>query len=243
MKIYYLQHEKHIGPGTLASWAESRNISLLPVELFNGDYEIPDTENADALVVLGGSMNVYQEAEFPFLKDSKSIIRSFIDAGKKVLGICLGGQLISTVLGAAVTKNDYLEIGWWEVQVRPGGYFSEFSPMPFLFHWHGDVFELPEDARLWASTGISSRQAYTVGDNILALQFHPEVDETVIDTFIENDSKRTVPEAGSGLYSQSADEIRELSAEYLPENKKLFFSLLDNFFDVIEGGPYKNTLV
>lgn len=242
MKIICLQHEPEVGPGTLTEWASSRNVDLHILDLYD-KFETLSADEADALVILGGSMNVYQEAEFPFLKVSKELIKEFIDSGKKVFGICLGAQLISTVLGAEVRENDHKEIGWWEVQVRPNGYFSDFSPCETLFHWHGDIFELPQDAVLWASTGISSHQAYTVGDNILAVQFHPEMNAELINTFIERDLKRKNPELGSGLYAQSAEEIKKRAGDYVVKNERLFFSILDSFFDVIEGGPYKNTLV
>jgi GMP synthase-like glutamine amidotransferase len=146
-------------------------------------------------------------------------------------------------MGAKVKKNDYKEIGWWEVQVRNSGLFDAFPPLPFLFHWHEDVFDLPEGAVLWASTGISSHQAYTLGENILAVQFHPEVNEELIDTFLNNDSKSTTPNCGVGPYSQSPVEIKSLSKEYLQDNIKYFFALLDNFFETKEGGPYRNNLV
>jgi GMP synthase-like glutamine amidotransferase len=241
MKLYYIQHEETVPPGSLTAWADSRNIELTGIELYNDGFFLPVPDGADGLIILGGSMNIYEEAEFPFLKESKRLIKAFIDAKKKVFGICLGGQLISDVLGAKVHKNDHKEIGWWEVQVRNTGIFSDFPPLPYLFNWHGDVFDLPEGATLWASTGISSHQAYTVGDNILAVQFHPEVNEAVLDLFLEKD--KTCGECGDGPYSQAPAEVRELSAEYMEENKKHFFSLLDNFFATSEGGPYRNKLV
>ncbi len=241
MKIHYLQHELTVPPGSLSEWAATRNISLSATEFYKENYNLPDPEDTDGLLILGGSMNIYQEGEFPFLKESKSLIRAFIDAGKKVFGICLGAQLISEVLGAKIHKNDHLEIGWWDVQVRNTGLFSDFPPLTTLFHWHGDIFDLPQGATLFASTGISSHQAYTVGDNILAVQFHPEVNEEILDLFLEKD--KTCGECGDGPYSQVPAEIRELSIEYLEENKKLFFSLLDNFFETAKGGPYKNKLI
>jgi GMP synthase-like glutamine amidotransferase len=96
---------------------------------------------------------------------------------------------------------------------------------------------------LWASTGISSHQAYTIGENILAVQFHPEVNKELIETFLNNDNKNKRPNCGVGPYSQSQEEIKTLSKQYLEENKTYFFSLLDNFFETKEGGPYRNKLV
>jgi GMP synthase-like glutamine amidotransferase len=243
MKIYCLQHDPHVTAGTIPDWASSRNVNFTTIELYNENFFHPEPDEDAALIILGGPMNIYETEKYPFLNDSRKIIKDFIDSGNKVLGICLGAQLISDLMGAKVVRNDHKEIGWWEVQVRNTGLFADYPPLPFLFHWHEDVFELPEAALLWASTGISSHQAYTLGENVMAVQFHPEVDEALIATFLNNDSKSKKPSCGEGPYSQSADEIRTLTKEYLSDNKTYFFALLDNFFGTIEGGPYKNRLI
>jgi len=230
MKIYCIQHDPNVTAGTLSEWAERRNLEFILVELYNDNYFLPSRDKDAALIILGGPMNIYETDKYPFLNDSRKLINDFINSGNKVFGICLGAQLISDVLGAKVQRNDHREIGWWEVQVRNTGLFADFSPLSTLFHWHEDVFELPEGALLWASTGISSHQAYTLGENVLAVQFHPEVDEALIETFLNNDSKSKQPACGEGPYSQSAAEIRTLTKEYIHENKKYFFSLLDTFF-------------
>ena len=243
MKIYCLQHDPAVTAGTLPEWAKKRNINFITIALYNESFFQPVPDEDDALIILGGPMNIYQTEKYPFLNDSRKIIKDFIDAGNKVFGICLGAQLISDLMGAKVVRNDHKEIGWWEVQIRNTGLFVDYPPLPFLFHWHEDVFELPDGALLWASTGISSHQAYTLGENVLAVQFHPEVDEVLIETFLNNDSKSKNPSSGQGPYSQSAGEIKTLNKEYLSLNKNYFFALLDNFLGTIEGGPYKNRLI
>jgi GMP synthase-like glutamine amidotransferase len=243
MKIYCLQHDANVTPASLVEWAESRNLNLISIALYADTYFHPVPEEDAALIILGGPMNIYETEKYPFLNDSRKIIKDFIIAGNKVFGICLGAQLISDIMGAKVSQNDHKEIGWWEVQVRNTGLFDNFPPLPFLFHWHEDVFDLPEGAILWASTGISSHQAYTLGENILAVQFHPEVNDVLIETFLNNDSKNKHPNCGIGPHSQSQEEIKTLSKQYLEENKTYFFSLLDNFFETKEGGPYRNKLV
>lgn len=243
MKIYCLQHDPHVTAGTIPDWANSRNVNFKTFELYNENLFHPEPDEDAALIILGGPMNIYETEKYPFLNDSRKIIKDFIDSGKKVLGICLGAQLISDLMGAKVVRNDHKEIGWWEVQVRNTGILADYPPLPFLFHWHEDVFELPEAALLWASTGISSHQAYTLGENLLAIQFHPEVDEALIETFLNNDSKSKKPSCGEGPYSQSADEIKTLTKEFLSDNKAYFFALLDNFFGTIEGGLYQNKII
>ena len=237
MKIYCLQHDPYVTSGTIPEWANSRNVNFITIELYNETYFHPVPDEEAALIILGGPMNIYETEKYPFLNDSRKIIKDFINAGNKVFGICLGAQLISDVMGAKVSKNDHKEIGWWEVQVRNTGLFADYPPLPYLFHWHEDVFDLPEGAILWASTGISSHQAYTLGENILAVQFHPEVNDELIDTFLKNDRKSKRPNCGIGPYSQSKEEILSLSKEYLKENRTYFFSLLDNFFETTQDSP------
>ena len=132
----------------------------------------------DLLVVLGGPIGAYQEAEYPFIADELALIIRQLDAGKPLIGICLGAQLIARALGARVYPGSAKEIGWSQLLPTEQGRASCLAPLADndwqVLHWHGDVFDLPSGAIPLASTPLTNTQAFAIGNNVLALQFHIE---------------------------------------------------------------------
>lgn len=131
---------------------------------------------ADLLVVLGGPIGVYEEEAYPFLVDEVAALGHRLRAGRPTLGICLGAQLMAKALGARVYPGEHKEIGFSELTLSTDGMKSPLKHLagsPVL-HWHGDTFDLPEGAKRLASTALYPNQAFSVGTNVLALQFHPE---------------------------------------------------------------------
>ena len=132
----------------------------------------------DLLIVLGGPIGAYEDDRYPFLTEELRILEQRLAAGRPTLGICLGAQLIARALGSKVYPGPAKEIGWGPIALSEAGrasslrHFDERS----VLHWHGDTFDLPGDAVLLASTDLVANQAFSIGDNILALQFHGETD-------------------------------------------------------------------
>jgi GMP synthase (glutamine-hydrolysing) len=131
---------------------------------------------AELLVVLGGPIGAYETDRYPFLIDELAALARRLVARRPTLGICLGAQLIAKALGAAVYPGGRKEIGWGELQLPPAGLQSPLRSLEGVrvLHWHGDTFDLPKDAELLASSAAYPHQAFRVGSNVLALQFHPE---------------------------------------------------------------------
>jgi GMP synthase-like glutamine amidotransferase len=102
MKIHCFQHVAFENPGTILEWANNKQHSLSYTNYFEDNFSLPSIGDIDALIIMGGSMNVDQYDKFPWLKAEKEFIKRAIDAGKKVIGICLGSQLIASALGAKV---------------------------------------------------------------------------------------------------------------------------------------------
>ena len=144
---------------------------------YRGD-PAPSTDEFDWLIVMGGPMGVCDDLKYPWLAEEKALIRKSIDAGRIVLGICLGAQLIADVLGAKVVKNEFREIGWFPIDRKIDSGDSPladaFPKTLDAFHWHGDTFEIPQGAKLLASSQACRNQGFIFDDRVVGLQFHLE---------------------------------------------------------------------
>jgi GMP synthase (glutamine-hydrolysing) len=151
-------------------------------------YERVNAIDPDLLVVLGGPIGVYESEEYPFLNDEIKIIKERLDAGKAMVGICLGAQLIAKALGARVYSSGVKEIGWAPIELSPLGRESALRYLGqegiCVLHWHGDTFTLPEGAVHLASTPVCENQAFSFRNNVLGLQFHPEVFGSAIESWL-----------------------------------------------------------
>ena len=127
-------------------------------------------------IILGGPIGVYETDDYPFLQKEIDLLKVRLEENLPTLGICLGAQLIAHAMGAKVYVGHQKEIGWSELSISntPNNLLAPLSDTAVL-HWHGDTFDLPEQAELLASSDVYPNQAFSVGKNILALQFHLEV--------------------------------------------------------------------
>ncbi|MCK9196778.1 MAG: gamma-glutamyl-gamma-aminobutyrate hydrolase family protein [Syntrophales bacterium] len=221
MRSHYLQHVPFEGLGSIEPWLEAAGYEMANTRLFESA-ELPDPTMIDLLVVMGGPMSVNDEDKFPWLAPEKSLIRSAINSGKPVLGICLGAQLIASAMGAVVYRNSVKEIGWHPIQGVSANDSSAFSFPPSLevFHWHGETFELPSGAIHLARSEGCENQAFQLGKSVIGLQFHLETTPASAREIISNCRDELVP----SKYVQTEKEI--LSAK--PESYKSINQLMDN---------------
>jgi GMP synthase (glutamine-hydrolysing) len=133
---------------------------------------------SDLVVILGGPIGVYEQDRYPFLVDERRALELRLRDRLPTLGVCLGAQLIAAALGARVYPGGRKEIGWGAVQLTPAGKDSALRKLEHqpVLHWHGDTFDLPAGCERLASTELYENQAFELGSNVLALQFHPEVE-------------------------------------------------------------------
>lgn len=160
--------------GYRINYIEAADLSLNPEDLSQ-----LDPLSDELLVVLGGPISVNDAALFPFIEAEINMLSKRIKQDKPTLGICLGAQLIARALGATIYAGKEKEIGWSKLSLTVSG---EQSALRFLgeehcsmLHWHGETFDLPEKAELLASSQAYENQAFSYGDKVLALQFHPEI--------------------------------------------------------------------
>jgi GMP synthase (glutamine-hydrolysing) len=168
---------------------------------------LPAQDALDWLVVMGGPMNIYEEERYPWLVAEKRFIAQVVEAGKTVLGICLGAQLIADVLGAPIVKGPHPEIGWFPVIRDPAADHTKVGrvlPASFeAFHWHGDTFMLPKDAVPLGRSEACACQGFVYKERVLALQFHLETTAASAEALIEHCGA----EIGNGPYEQAAAEM------------------------------------
>jgi len=177
MRVSCLQHVPFEGPAAIEPWLQKHGHSIAVTRLF-ANAPLPTTREFDWLIVMGGPMGANDEAAHDWLRAEKALIKSAIDDGKIVLGICLGAQLIAAALNAKVYANGQREIGWFPIsrtttatQYRLGRILPDKVD---VFHWHGDTFDLPHGAARLASSVGCLNQAFCAGEKVLALQFHVE---------------------------------------------------------------------
>lgn len=223
LKIHYLQHVAFEGLGCIAGWAAQHGAILSATEFYQDDYLLPSPDDFDWLIIMGGPMGVYDHAEHPWLLPEKELIKQAIVAGKKVLGICLGAQLIATVLGARVMQNHCKEIGWFDIN------YMEVVPQRIkhhntvtVFHWHGDTFDIPTGAVHIASSVACYNQGFLYNNNVLALQCHMEVTEESLDAMLMYGADELKPDK----FIQPADVIKSMK-HYIVENNKMMFNWLN----------------
>ena len=179
-QVVVLTHVPFEDLGSLQPVLESRGFLIQTLDAFHSRREQAVIAACDLLVVMGGPIGVYEDEDYPFLKDEIRAIRRRLEAHRPVLGICLGAQLVSAALGARVYPGAAgAEIGWKAIQAADTGGPAWFAPLVKpglrLLHWHGDTFDLPQGAQRLAKTDLYENQAFAVGKDALALQFHPEV--------------------------------------------------------------------
>jgi len=224
MQIACLMHVPFEGPAAIADWAVERGHALRTIRLFEGQSP-PTLETFDLLAVMGGPMGVGDKAEYPWLAAEKRFLEQVLNAGKCILGVCLGAQLLADVLGATVWPNAHKEIGWHEVRLTAAGRQSTLLadwPERFMaFHWHGDTFNLPAGAVHLATSRACPHQAFACENKAIGLQFHVEYTADSIEQMIAHCSH----ELTDGPFIQPIGQLRA-GSRHIAANRRLLASLL-----------------
>ena len=199
---------KHIdieGPGTLGDFLQKKNIRWDVVELGRGERLPQSPKDYAAVVILGGPMNVYEEDKYPFLAEENSFIKECLRQEIPCLGICLGSQLLAKAAGAKVVRSPVKEIGWYQIHLTEMGKKDPMfqncrSPLP-VFHWHGDMFNIPQEGVLLATASGCPHQAFKVGTHAYGLQFHVEVTGPNTKEWHDEYGDKDLSSLGGSIYS------------------------------------------
>lgn len=224
MNIHYFQHVPFEGLGSIENWAKKPQHKLTATRFYE-DHKLPFIDICDMLLVMGGPMSVHDVDVHDWFTAEKKFIEKAIVRGKKVVGICLGAQLIAEVLGSRVYKNKDKEIGWMPIQLTEAGkktpVLSEMVDGQHVFHWHGDTFYLPNGCIHLARTEACEQQAFLYDGHVLGMQFHLESTEETVAAMIEHCAGDLVE---GGPYVQSLELLR--NEDYIYRCNKLIEKII-----------------
>ena len=183
-RVVVLQHFPCETQGTIASALEAKGIGTKVVRAFAGEPMPAHLDGMAGVISMGGPMSVYERFSYGFIIQEIRLIEQALAHKKPVLGICLGSQFLATALGANVTKGEQKELGWHPVSLTEGAATDTLwngIKSPFTaFHWHGDIFPLPQGAVALASSELTECQAFRYGPNAYGLLFHVEVTRQIV---------------------------------------------------------------
>ena len=232
MKFLILQHINIEHPGIFLDFMKKDKIHIDTVELDEGE-KIPKLDSYDAMIVMGGPMETWQEETYPWLKTEKEEIHKFVSVMKKpFLGLCLGAQLLSEAVGGKVRKMKTPEIGVMDISItNTGSIFNGMNKNLKVLQWHSyEVCDLPKNTNLLASSPLCGVQAFSFG-NAFGLQFHVEQTNETVPQWA------CVPEYKSALEKTLGSNALEKFRKEVEVNLKIFNgsarTIYDNFKKII----------
>lgn len=192
MSILVFQHESNEPAAILGDVLQRQGHRLRTVKLFAGESIPTDLDDVDGIVTMGGSANVDEVAKHSWMQPEMDLIKTAREAGLPVVGICLGAQLIAAAMGGKVEKMETPEVGWETLNVAfPGTTDPVFSGITWKapqFHLHGQqITELPPGATPLAGSAACRTQAFKMGFNTYAFQFHFEWSQQAIAEMSRNE--------------------------------------------------------
>lgn len=234
MRVHFIGHESFEAPGAYETWARHHGHDVTYSRVYAGDALPADAEEIDFLIVMGGPQDpATTTAECPYF-DSRAeqrVIASAVDAGKAVIGICLGSQLIGEALSAPFAHSPEKEIGKFPISLTEAGrqheLFAHFGHTLEVGHWHNDMPGLTPDATIIAFSEGCPRQIVAYGDLVYGFQCHMELTPEVVERLIANTEK----DLSRAAEFRFVDSPAELRAHDYQEMNQALFTFLDKLAD------------
>ncbi|MEP8957224.1 type 1 glutamine amidotransferase [Enterobacter mori] len=230
MHIHFIIHEHFEAPGAYEIWGKSRGCSLSYTRVYQDEPLPEELESTDMLIIMGGPQSpatTLKECPWFDAQAEMRLIGRAIEAGKTVIGVCLGSQLIGEALGAAFCHSPEKEIGKFPVRLTDAGktnpLFENFGGGLDVGHWHNDMPGLTPQAKVLAYSEGCPRQIVQYSERVYGFQCHMELTSEVVELLIEH-SQNDLRRAGEFRFVETAEKLR--SHDYREMNQVLF-SFLD----------------
>ena len=227
--VIIFKHVPFEGPGLIAEMLDGRGIPHMVLEPYKGDPTPLSPAGFSGVISMGGPMSVSDG--LGFLEKEKSFLADAVERGMPVLGVCLGAQILASVLGAKVYPGREKEVGWGSVKLTEEGkidpLFSGVGDELPVLHWHGETFDLPHGATRLASTDVCVNQAFRRGKAVYGFQFHVEADAGMVDKWIEEDNAGCCP-----IVEDPARIIKD-TGEFMDHARLTGSLVLGRFLDMV----------
>ena len=240
-RLLVLQHIEREGPGLFLQIAKKKGFSVCIFRLDLGD-PLPELNNGDLLLVLGGPMGIKDigNPNFPWLKKEVDLIKEALNQRIGMIGVCLGAQLLAyaaggdvEVLEEGIPPKPLAEIGWdtvFSYVYKKDNKFTTLLDKPFpVLHWHGDRILLPSSAKLIASSCRCNEQLFQIGSLAYGMQFHVEIDNEMTNRWIEDDKNFVL--SALGIEGQSI--LKKQQKEYGNKTLEARLEFLNILIDLV----------
>lgn len=219
MRINVLQHTPSEGPGSIVDWADERGHQVYIYHPYQFDGVLPTAEETDLLVILGGPMSPNDDVDW--IKNERRLIKQLLAQHKPIFGACYGAQQIAKTLDYQVLKAPHKEVGWASVYLQTD-FIPELPKQLTALHWHEEMFEVPNEAKLLFTSDLVHNQGFVLGDNVVGLQFHLEPKAINVRTMVVND----------GQYANEQNDLHQnaeaiLQAPVPTNNKLAIYTIFD----------------
>lgn len=227
-----IRHAEFEDCGTLTDVLQARGFEIRYVDAGRDDLSDVDAVAPELIVGLGGPASVYDAPDHPWIADELKLFERRLRAGKPLLAICFGAQMLSQALGARVYAAPVKELGWKPLELTREGEDSFVRPLgprhTSMLHWHGDIFDLPQGAVLLASTRAAPHQIYRYGDSVLAFQCHPEIRVSEMESWLIGYADEVAAATGT-----SAEELRADTLRYGPALARQACIVFESWLDAV----------
>ncbi|NQY63807.1 MAG: type 1 glutamine amidotransferase [Alteromonadaceae bacterium] len=236
-EVLIFLHSADDAPGYLVEYFQQRKIPHRVIDSYKNEIIPALNDSIAGLAFMGGSMSANDD--IAWLKDELKLIEQALEAGRPILGHCLGGQLISKALGQKISKNAVPELGWHycfrdkktKCINTDDDWLGDIQDPFIMFHWHYETFSIPPTATPLFSSEHCKNQAYRYGDNVLAMQCHVEMTESMLTCWVNNYPDELQNES-------SSEQTPEQITKNIVENVSALNRVAEQLY-----GKWVNTLV
>lgn len=233
MRIQIIQHSAADSAAAAGRILDDLGHRLSTVRMDQGQ-PIPSRVDCDALITFGGAVSLASDNLPPWVSQERRLIRSYLEKDRRVLGICLGAQLLASAVGARVRRNSQPEVGWHELvrveddtqkPVERNGTAAALPQRMMAFMWHQDTFEMPAEATRLYESRACANQAFTIDGRSFGFQFHFEANQRTVRTFLAVSKLCRRP----GRFVQTEQEILDGTEKYLNQQHTHLVRFLGEF--------------